>query len=133
MRIEDLRVDDLVVYQGNIVKVLNTEKDLNNHVKLGNINTNKVYIWASIHYLSGVPLTDEILENNGWIKQYEDDRIYWENNIDPLSLGRFTKNTFAPFSVYYGDNKHFIGVRIKYVHELQHIIWALKLDYDIKV
>ena len=77
--------------------------------------------------IDGIPLTVEILENNGW-KLYEPStKMYIKSNSN-LAV------CFPPHSdkvqVYYVV-EHLRT--IKYVHEFQHILWALGMDADLKI
>ena len=77
--------------------------------------------------IDGIPLTVEILENNGW-KLYEPStKMYIKSNSN-LAV------CFPPHS----DKVHVYYVvehlrTIKYVHEFQHILWALGMDADLKI
>ena len=77
--------------------------------------------------IDGIPLTPKILENNGW-KLYEPStKMYIKSNSN-LAV------CFPPHSdkvqVYYVV-EHLRT--IKYVHEFQHILWALGMDADLKI
>ena len=77
--------------------------------------------------IDGIPLTVEILENNGW-KLYEPStKMYIKSNSN-LAV------CFPPHS----DKVQVYCVvehlrTIKYVHEFQHILWALGMDADLKI
>ena len=77
--------------------------------------------------IDGIPLTVEILENNGW-KLYEPStKMYIKSNSN-LAV------CFPPHSdkvqVYYVV-EHLRT--IKYVHELQHILWVLNMDTILQI
>ena len=80
-------------------------------------------------HIEGVPLTPEILEKNGF-KMREDTVVYAKNRLGlkPLGDGK-------GYQVGLGSLRFlFVKVRIiKYVHELQHILWALGLDANLKI
>lgn len=67
--------------------------------------------------LKGVPLTPEILEKNGW---------KWDGQD-------FVKGAI----VLYPEADYFVldrfGTKIKYVHQLQHLLFGLKLDSNMDV
>ncbi len=69
-----------------------------------------------------IPLTPEILEKNGWKK---DDRGYSIKDLIFLN-----KNGLGGWSVGIGDE--FI-VTISYVYQLQHLLFGLGLDSNIKL
>lgn len=76
-----------------------------------------------------IHLTPEILEKNGWGKDY------CIGNED-----RYTKYDFLYISYYRNDNTAKLFVKgltllsnIKYVHQLQHLLFGLGLPMDLKV
>ena len=77
--------------------------------------------------IDGIPLTVEILENNGWKLSEPSTKMYIKSNSN-LAV------CFPPHSdkvqVYYVV-EHLRT--IKYVHEFQHILWALGMDADLKI
>ena len=85
------------------------------------------YDWCK--NISSIPLTPEILEKNGF-KMREDTVVYAKNRLglNPLGDGK-------GYQVGLGSLRFlFVKVRIiKYVHELQHILWALGLDANLKI
>ena len=85
------------------------------------------YDWCK--NISSIPLTPEILEKNGF-KMREDTVVYAKNRLglNPLGDGK-------GYQVGLGSLRFlFVKVRIiKYVHELQHILWALGLDSNLKI
>lgn len=82
---------------------------------------------ASCGSLLPIPLTPGILEKNGWERDklvpyiYGQEAHYIEVICTPNS--EWVNVTFK------GETIH----RIKYVHELQHILWALGLDAKLKI
>lgn len=85
------------------------------------------YDWCK--NISSIPLTPEILEKNGF-KMREDTVVYAKNRLglNPLGDGK-------GYQVGLGSLRFlFVKVRIiKYVHELQHILWALGEDANLKI
>lgn len=74
--------------------------------------------------LSGVPLTTEILEKNGWKKLYEK---FFEKNVNDIRLTiELSEN------LYVAINRIFI-MEIHYVHELQHLLFGLGLNSEMEV
>lgn len=73
--------------------------------------------------LSPVPLTGEILKKNGWESIYDgysyDEHIILKTDDDVV------------YGVYIESEP--CGINISSVHELQHILWALGLDDDLKI
>ena len=90
--------------------------------------------------LSGVPLTPEILEKNGYsredgafgvspdFKKIINDPARKKGYITCLSVYPFFDND--GFSFFYNNQKLAI---IHYVHELQHILYGLKINSEMEV
>lgn len=99
-------------------------------VSLSAINDNDDSPWGTwCCNIEGIPLTPEILERNGF-EMREDTVVYAKNRLalKPLGDGK-------GYQVGLGSLRFlFVKVRIiKYVHELQHIIWALGKDANLKI
>lgn len=77
--------------------------------------------------IEGIPLTPEILEKNGWKRDKLVSYIYGHEAhfIEVIC----TPNSEWVYVTFKGETIH----RIKYVHELQHILWALGLDAELKI
>ena len=90
---------------------------------------NDAFIYLYEHQIAPVPLTTEILEKNGWVKDY------CIGNED-----RYAKYDFLYISYYRNNNTTKLFVKgltllsnIKYVHQLQHLLFGLGLPMDLKV
>ena len=83
------------------------------------------YDWCK--NISPIPLTPEILEKNGWEQDKLVSYIYGHKAhfIEVIC----TPNSEWVYVTFKGETIH----RIKYVHELQHILWALGLDANLKI
>lgn len=146
IKAEDLRIGDLVkvnevgcmVPKGTMCKVvaIDSEKsfeemNLKGCATLEELEVNHCNISFGVwcKYISTIPLTPEILEKNGF-KMREDTVVYAKNRLGlkPLGDGK-------GYQVGLGSLRFlFVKVRIiKYVHELQHILWALGLDSNLKI
>lgn len=82
-----------------------------------------------VKHIVPIPLTPWILEKNGWGKDY------CIGNED-----RYAKYDFLYISYYRNDNTTKLFVKgltllsnIKYVHQLQHLLFGLGLSMDLKV
>lgn len=77
--------------------------------------------------IEGIPITPEILEKNGWEQEYYALIIYGHIGHDiEISFLQTSKRC----SVLLND----ISLcEIQYVHELQHILWALGEDANLKI
>lgn len=82
---------------------------------------------ASCGSLLPIPLTPGILEKNGWEQDKLVSYIYGHeaHNIEVIC----TPNSEWMYVTFKGETIH----RIKYVHELQRILWALGLDANLKI
>lgn len=78
-------------------------------------------------HIEGIHLTPEILEKNGWEQEYYAPIIYDHTGHDiEISFLRTPKRC----SVLLND----ISLcEIQYVHQLQHILWALGEDANLKI
>ena len=144
IKAEDLRIGDLVIVnkigcmvpKGTMCKVvaIDSEKsfeemNLKGCATLIELEVNYCNISFGIwcKYISPIPLTPELLEKNEWKRDKLVSYIYGHeaHNIEVIC----TPNSEWVDVTFKGETIH----RIKYVHELQHILWALGLDAELKV
>ena len=116
---------DIVMYDNKIHTIMDT-LELNNY--------ELSYIEHPVHQLelSGVPLTPEILEKNGWKKKMYCDWCHYlpiEGNILYLSKG---VGIDGAFSVDVGQDMSYIA-SISFVHQLQHLLFGLRLNSEMEV
>ncbi len=126
--IKDLRIGDLVktttrspiLEKGSICKVVVIDALINFIV----VQKSDADVCRRLvkEEIEGVPLTPEILEKNGWEQEYYAPIIYGHVGHDiEISLSQTTKR----HSVVFNDVPL---CEIQYVHQLQHILWALGED-----
>ena len=91
---------------------------------------NKCYGSKKFDHIEPIPLTAEILENNGW--EYEDcgsesyeDEYYTISDDFDIHIGY---NGFYEIRTIDGRN-----IEIKYVHELQHVLKLCGIDKEIEL
>jgi hypothetical protein len=141
IKAEDLRIGDLVIVnencsleQGTIGKVSEVRstplyKENEGSIGLKPISNDR-WPWGVLcRNIDPIPLTPEILEKNGF-NMREDTVVYAKNRLGlkPLGDGKGYQVGLGSLRLL------FVKVRIiKYVHELQHILWALGLDAELKV
>ena len=78
-------------------------------------------------YIEGILLTPDILEKNGWEQEYYAPIIYDH-------IGHDIEISFLQSSERCSVLLNGISLReIQYVHELQHILWALGEDANLKI
>lgn len=88
--------------------------------------------------LSPILLTPEILEKNGWDK---DNSKFYEYDDDPEYENRYFNWTYDltldldDCIVYKGTSGILYGLlsEVKYVHQLQHLLFGLGVNHDIEV
>lgn len=77
-------------------------------------------------YITPIPITSSILKKNGWKKS----QIYFTNSQIPR-VKLCTDEREGKWSV--SINGDIMGGYIYYVHQLQHILFAFKLNNDMEV
>lgn len=90
---------------------------------------------VNVNVIEGIPLTPEILEKNGWdLTGYQMD-----NNGSMLNI--CGKRDILPCLYYYYATENFIVYicgkvalpNMKYIHELQHLLFGLGLNSEMEV
>ena len=119
---------DIVMYDNKIHTIID-KLELNNY--------ELSYIEHPVHQLelSGVILTPEILEKNGW------DFIGYKMAFSGSMFNIYSKHDILPDLYYYYATESFsvsicgkiVLSKIKYVHELQHLLFGLGLNSEIEV
>lgn len=119
---KDLRIGDYVECNDCICKIIMIDSFREEVVTEGSDGSTTAYCSLDCEDLSPIPLTEEILEANGWEedrhgnmwKMFDDQKIEYFNG----SISSFFHNL----------NNH-----VRYVHQLQHILWAMGLNSEIEV
>lgn len=133
IKAEDLRIGDLVIVnencsleQGTIGKVSEV-RSTPLYIGLKPISNDKCPWGVLCRNIGPIPLTPEILEKNGWERDKLVSYIYGHKAhfIEVIC----TPNSEWVYVTFKGETIH----RIKYVHELQHILWALGNDANLKI
>lgn len=111
-------VDDIVMYKNRIHTIIDT---------LGLNNYELSYVRHPVNRakLSGVPLTTEILEKNGWKKSHEDvssELEYFDTKLTRVNLF-FSMDNICRYD----------KCKMIYVHELQHLLFGLGLNSEMEV
>ena len=149
---EDLRIGDIVQTNKDgwfpkdtlcIVSVILPDRQYNGKkgaVFLKNVSDDDDGPWGTwCCNIDGVPVTPEILRNNDFKEEVESK--YFTRPIKARygsSLARYLaverkKYSWAIFIKYYNVTGYALLCHVKYVHELQHILWALGLDANLKI
>ena len=136
---------DLVKFATNTYTIVNFEENfLYSKVCYALISTNstKTALVADRDILP-IPLTLEILENNGWVKEVmsrgvkNSHWVYTKPDIE--ECGYFPiyieKGIGDEFDVYPFTGNHVCTqiAYIKYVHQLQHLLFGLGLNHEMEV
>ena len=115
---------DIVMYDNGIHTIMDT---------LGVNNYELSYVEHPVHQLelSGVPVTPEILEKNGWEKDEEASfktQLYYRKK----SISRFIVIIIRKDTLRIVYNSECLNI-IQYIHELQHLLFGLNLNHEIEV
>lgn len=89
------------------------------------------YAKAEATELSGIKLTTEILNDNDWV--HIGDNVFYDGNETHLKL---IKTSYGYNAAIFEDKVNemkVIGTIIHYVHELQHLLYGLGFDANMKV
>ena len=122
---------DIVMYKNKIHTIMDA---------LGVNNYELSYISYPVNQLelSGVSITPEILEKNGWNK---DNSKFYEYDDDPEYENRYFNWTYDltldldDCRVYKGTSGILYGLlsEVIYVHQLQHLLFGLGLNSEMEV
>lgn len=128
MNIQDLKIGDYVLYKDKIYKVWS----LNGTIACVEPKHGRVR-GVLIEALTPIPLTFDILTQRGWSHLHDEIRTL------PFDFGTlnvvYDKSTgIYIISVSAKDKADTVVLRrVKYVHELQHVLWALGIEDNIKL
>lgn len=131
-KLEYIPGDFISVYVGvkkYIVEVIGTENE--NEVLLYQIKfPNGEIQYADKDNIVPIPLTPEILEKNGW----KNDGYDWYKLPTKRAYLYITKDiiTLGEFLVCVGLDRHNLA-SINFVHQLQHILFGLRLNSEMEV
>jgi hypothetical protein len=133
MKANELMVDDWVLWKGKPVQVASVSGVKYSFgqidVTLAHCNDKKLLETHDIKSIQPIPLTPEILEKNGFVKQ--DDGWYKitleENNL--VGVQNFENVSWIFGAIVFPNLIDHLG--INYVHELQHALKLCKIDKKI--
>ena len=128
IKAEDLRIGDIVRYGKNTITILAV------HANGGVCFTDgKDQLYAEDVLLEPILLTPEILEKNGWKKRTEGWYFMMISKYMYLSVEFGYENGIRVFLKRTTDGLYVKLNVANNVHELQHILWALGLDANLKI
>lgn len=117
-------IGDLCEYEGVIYAVYNVDLLYFGSLLLTD-GENKIF--RTSKEVNPIPINDKILTKNGWYKPFKLENI-WKKGELIIYDCREKKGAWSVKITGFNDNFYF-----KYVHELQHILFALHLDSGMKV
>lgn len=124
---------DLVYFGGEKAKVdlYNPNADDSIWVKvIENGGENRIWNASLKEEISPIPLTQEILEKNGWKKSKINDCAYFYYK-DGLFITYTSKDGNFWFDDF--DYSSSICVELPYVHSLQHLLFGLGINHKMEV
>ena len=145
IKAEDLRIGDLVIVnencsleQGTIGKVSEVRstplyKENEGSIGLKPISNDRWPYGVLCRNIDPIPLTPEILEKNGWKKRTEGWYFMMISKYMYLSVEFGYENGIRVFLKRTTDGLYVKLNVANNVHELQHILWALGLDSNLKI
>ena len=107
-------IGDVVIYDNKIMVIKEPRDGI--HFDLSCPEEKLVYCCVGVEDIKPMPLTSEILENNGW---------KWDGQ------------DFVGACLLYPEGNYFVfdafRTEIKYVHQLQHLLFGLGIDFDFNL
>lgn len=148
---EDLRTGDLVrvsrdcafpkgtmcvVYDINPLKVFNDKKGVVSLSAINNDDDGPWGVWCC--NVEGIPVTPEILNKNDFKEEAVGEYYTKPLDNEEYSLARYLavereSGNWAVYIKYRRLHDCALLRKIQHIHELQHILWALGLDAEIKL
>ena len=121
-------IGDIVMYDNKIM-VVKEPRD-GSHFDLSCPKEGLVYCFAGVDEIKPVRITPEILKKNGW----KNDGYDWYRLPTKRAYLYMTKDitTFDEFLVCVGLDRHNLN-SINFVHQLQHILFALDINHEMEV
>ena len=124
---------DLCIVKGKVESVCEVDRDNDFSI------TTDQHPFIRLSEVKPIPLTPEILEKNGWklLKHHE------RNSYDDVSWSSYHKPAETNISLrFYPEEEAFFlflyaqeisETPIKYIHQLQHILFGLELNSEMEV
>ncbi len=129
-------VNDIVMYDNKIM-VIKEPRD-GSHFDLSCPEEGLVYCFVGVDEIKPVSLTSDILEKNGWEK---DNSKFFEDDDEPEYENRYLNRTYN-LSLDLDENEVYKGTsgilmsllyEVIYVHQLQHLLFGLGINHEMKV
>ena len=111
---QEYMIGDVVMYDNKIMVIKEPRDGI--HFDLSCPEEKLVYCYVRVEDIKPMPLTSEILEKNGW---------KWDGQ------------DFVGACLLYPEGNYFVfdafRTEIKYVHQLQHLLFGLGIDFDFNL
>ena len=124
MKKSELKLGDWVLAGGSPIKIDELVEGID-ALTIYDDETNEIENY-SYDDLSPIPLTSEILEKNGWKERKHSEYTAYENGwYELFRVGQEGSWAFCHYDDFLAS--------IEYIHQLQHLLWALGMDDDLKI
>ena len=141
IKAEDLRIGDLVMVshgcmfpKGTMCAVTEIHPDREFGYKKGVVSLRAINDYDDrprgtwCYCVDGIPITPEMLKNNGF--EMKDDTVVYAKS----KLGLKPLDDNKGYQAGIGYNLIYVKIGdIRYVHELQHILWVLNMETILKI
>jgi hypothetical protein len=130
MKISELSIGDWVRMGGGNFQIyhLTLAGDVYGYRRTNDSDTGEEYYDGEIGEIEPIPLTPEILEKNGFVK--DEEFICHSLECDEAD---FVEYTIGMNRLYVKSGKCDIALTIKYVHQLQHALRLAGVEKEIEV
>lgn len=112
-------IDDIITYNNKIMVIKEPRDGI--HFDLFSPEEELVYCCVGVENIKPVDLTSVILEKNGWV---------WSDEHEELTFGT------APIAIYPESNYFIVydlRLKLRYVHQLQHLFFGLGINSEMEV
>lgn len=134
MDVNDLMIGDLVQVNGEVLKVISIS-----YFDIGISDSKEDFYHEHIDNIKPIPLTQKILEKNGFVKynevsdtppydQDEEGNMYYSYKGEQKFWG-----WWQPNNVYFIPANAMGDLEIKFVHELQHVLRLCNISKEINI
>ena len=131
---------DLVKFKDKVQAITNIDRQTSYRIEISMENGICVCKLEDIEtHISPIPLTSEILKKNGWKKYICISEIWYSDEVF-IGGDKDDEKSYIYFELHHKGNCWDIFQRdkllrkgIKYVHQLQHLLFGLGLDSNLKV
>lgn len=142
MKVEELMIGDWVKHLGRQWRVIDIATTSHYPITLGedyfekcDHNGTRLLNKQQIEQVDPIPISGEILEQNGWKHFSKDNQKLDFHNTEHWLLykceaWRLNDNTILYFRIQYDHHTQYVG-KIQYVHELQHALRLCGIEKDI--